>query len=188
MLKVDRVFENGSITQVLGVSGVGKTTFLKMIAGLIIPGSGKIVVNQEVWYDSAASVNLSPQLRKVGFVFQDYALFPNMTVEKQLQYGTDDNVYVQALLDMGRMKPYVGHKPKELSGGQQQRLAILRALSTRPRIVLMDEPFSALDKVLRSVLIQELKVLIKVAGITCLVVTHDAFAAGEFADETFEMF
>lgn len=185
--KVHREFAAGSITQILGVSGVGKTTFLKVLAGLIKPETGSIVVDGETWFSDSSSINLSPQTRRVGFVFQDYALFPNMTVEKQLMYGTKDNDYVQMLLRIGRMEPYLGHKPKELSGGQQQRLAILRALSTRPRILLMDEPFSALDKSLRFALMQDLKELIKPAGITCLIVTHDPFAEGEFADDTFEM-
>lgn len=186
-LKIENAFLSGSITQVLGVSGIGKTTFLKILAGLIMPESGRIVVDGQTWFDGVGSVNLSPQIRKVGFVFQDYALFPHMTVKKHMTYGTSDNDYVRTLLEMGKMEPYLGHKPKELSGGQQQRLAILRALSTKPRILLMDEPFSALDKALRASLMQELKLLIKTAGITCVIVTHDPFAAGEFADETFEM-
>ena len=186
-LRVNRSFKSGTITQILGISGVGKTTFLKVLAGLIKPEIGKIIVNDQTWLDSEAGISLEPQLRRVGFVFQDYALFPHMTVEEQLLYGTSDREYIDHLLKIGRMEPYVRQKPRELSGGQQQRLAILRALSTKPRVVLMDEPFSALDKALKSVVIKDLRLLFTSLETTCLVVTHDPFKEGEFADDTFEM-
>ncbi len=187
LLRIKSSFALNSITQVLGVSGAGKTTFLKMLAGLIRPDEGNIIVDNDIWLDTKAKIYLAPQKRKVGFVFQDYALFPNMTVEKHLLYGTQDVEYIKQLLKIGRMESFINHKPRQLSGGQQQRLAILRALSTKPKVLLMDEPFSALDTALKSNLIADLKQVVNGLEITCLVVTHQPFDTGEFADHTLEV-
>ena len=187
LLQIKTSFASVGITQILGNSGVGKTTFLKILAGLITPEEGTIVVDNEIWLDTKSTICLAPQKRRVGFVFQDYALFPNMNVKQHLLYGTNDAEYIQQLLSLGRMETYQQHKPKQLSGGQQQRLAILRALSTRPKILLMDEPFSALDNALKANLITDLKQLLTTLKITCLVVTHQPFMNGEFAEYSFEL-
>ena len=187
LLEINTSFAFNSITQVLGISGAGKTTLLKILAGLIRPEEGRIIVDNEIWLDTKLNIYLEPQKRHVGFVFQDYALFPNMTVEKHLLYGTQDAGYIKQLLKIGRMETFLDHKPRQLSGGQQQRLAILRALSTKPKLLLMDEPFSALDTALRSNLINDLKALLKANEITCLVVTHQPFTNGEFAMHSFEV-
>ncbi|RKR82961.1 molybdate transport system ATP-binding protein [Mucilaginibacter gracilis] len=173
ILKVKAQIALNSVTKIYGPSGCGKTTLLKIIAGLVVPQKGKIRVGNDVWLDSEAKVNLLPQQRKVGFIFQDYALFPNMTVVKHLQYATDDKVWINRLLHFGRLETLQQHKPQYLSGGQQQRLAILRALAIKPRILLMDEPFSALDQDMRGVIINELKVLIDELSCTCLIVSHN---------------
>jgi molybdate transport system ATP-binding protein len=185
ILQVKHRFQEQAITQIMGISGIGKTTFLKMLAGLVKPDHGIVSTGGVQWYNSAEGVNLLPQLRRVGFVFQDYALFPNMTVEEHLLFGTNDREEVKALLALGRMEAFISQKPAQLSGGQQQRLAILRALSTKPAVLLMDEPFSALDKTLRSQMLPELKELIRAKKITCLVVTHDRL--DDFASDSFEM-
>lgn len=185
LLQVKQHFPEHAITQILGISGIGKTTFLKMLAGLVKPDSGILSVGNKVWYSSDKGVNLSPQSRRVGFVFQDYALFPNMTVEEHLLFGTRDREQVKSLLALGRMQSFVSQRPAQLSGGQQQRLAILRALSTNPALLLMDEPFSALDKTLRNEMLPELKHLVGAKKITCLVVTHDRL--DDFASDSFEM-
>ncbi len=187
LLRIKTSFALNSITQVLGLSGAGKTTFLKILAGLIHPEEGNIIVDNDIWLDTKAKFFLEPQKRNVGFVFQDYALFPNMTVEKHLLYGTQDAEYVKHLLKIGKMETFLHHKPRQLSGGQQQRLAILRALSTRPKLLLMDEPFSALDNALKLHVINDLRQLLKELEITCLVVTHQPFNNGEFAEHTFEV-
>lgn len=187
LLRIKTSFALNSITQVLGLSGAGKTTFLKILAGLIHPEEGNIIVDNDIWLDTKAKICLEPQKRKVGFVFQDYALFPNMTVEKHLLYGTQDAEYIKHLLKIGKMETFLHHKPRQLSGGQQQRLAILRALSTRPKLLLMDEPFSALDNALKLHVINDLRQLLKELEITCLVVTHQPFNNGEFAEHTFEV-
>ncbi len=187
ILRVTTSFISQGITRITGPSGAGKTTLLRMMAGLLHPDEGKIGVEGQPWLDTAAGVNLKPQKRKVGFVFQDYALFPNMTVEKHLLYGTSDEAYIHKLLKIGRMETFRLHKPRQLSGGQQQRLAILRALSTKPRILLMDEPFSALDHTLKAGLTADLKQLLTAQGATCLVVTHQPFETEGFAEHVYEM-
>jgi molybdate transport system ATP-binding protein len=172
-LTVDREFTTGSVTKISGPSGVGKTTFLKIIAGFVQPERGKITMNGETWLDTAAGISLSAQKRGAGFVFQDYALFPNMTVLQHLEYATHDNAWANSLLKLGRLEELADHKPLFLSGGQQQRLAILRALAIKPKVLLMDEPFSALDPEIKKILIAELIPLFKELAATVLIVTHN---------------
>lgn len=173
VLRVDHQFAGSSITKIYGPSGAGKTTLLKIIAGLIQPEQGKITFGSQIWLDTAAGINLSPQKRMPGFVFQDYALFPNMTVAEHLAYATTDRAWTDRLLKLGKLDTLTDHKPIHLSGGQQQRLAILRALAIKPNLLLMDEPFSALDPDTKAELISELKILFKETGTTVLVVSHN---------------
>ena len=172
-LRVNREFANGSIIKIYGPSGAGKTTLLKIIAGLTSPEKGVIKVDDIIWVDTSSKINLSPQKRMAGFVFQNYALFPNMTVREHLEYATKDAEWIDQLLHMGKLETLTTHKPEHLSGGQQQRLAILRALAFKPQLLLMDEPFSALDHQMKIALISELKVLFKELGLTVLIVTHN---------------
>lgn len=187
LIKICTSFRAKQITQVTGPSGAGKTTLLKIIAGLIRPEEGKITVNGEVWLDTEKNINLEPQKRGVGFVFQDYALFPNMTVLKHLTYGSNDMQYIDRLISLGKLDGFRDHKPGHLSGGQQQRLAILRALVTKPKLLLMDEPFSALDTTLKKGVMTDLKVLFAELEITCLLVTHHPLEADGFAEYAFEV-
>lgn len=173
VLKISAQFDNGSITKIYGPSGAGKSTFLKIIAGLVEPEFGKIAVDDAVWLDTASKTSLSPQKRKVGFVFQNYALFPNMTVQQHLEYASDDKQWIDRLLAVGKLETFASHKPEYLSGGQQQRLAILRAMAIRPKLLLMDEPFSALDPKMRSELIPGLKSIWDELGTTVLIVSHN---------------
>jgi len=172
-LKVKHQFAQGSITKIHGPSGAGKTTFLKIVAGLVQADEGKIIVNNIAWLDSERQVNLSPQARRVGFVFQDYALFPNMTVMQHLEYATTERPWINRLLHLGRLETLATHKPHHLSGGQQQRLAILRALAIKPQLILMDEPFSALDRAMKSELISDLKSIFSQLNATVLIVSHN---------------
>jgi len=173
MLKIAAQFETSSITKIYGPSGAGKSTFLKIIAGLIEPEYGKISVDDVVWLDTVLKTFLSPQKRKVGFVFQNYALFPNMTVQQHLEYVSDDAQWTNRLLAIGKLETFTSHKPEYLSGGQQQRLAILRAMAIRPKLMLMDEPFSALDPKMKSELIPGLKSIWDELGTTVLIVSHN---------------
>lgn len=186
-LTVGDSFPAGSVTKVYGPSGIGKTTFLRIIAGLSTPEQGKIVVHGQTWLDTAAGINMSPQERKAGFVFQDYALFPNMTVREHLQYASTDELLISRLLTMGRMESFDSHKPQHLSGGQQQRLAILRALAQRPKLLLMDEAFSALDDELREDLITDLKIILKEFETTTIIVSHHAQETLGFADRSLKI-
>ncbi|RYZ97953.1 MAG: ATP-binding cassette domain-containing protein [Sphingobacteriaceae bacterium] len=173
VLKIAGEFAVGSITKIHGPSGAGKTTFLKIIAGLISTEKGLIKFDAETWLDTDKSIDLSPQQRQTGFVFQDYALFPNMTVLGHLQYATYDTAWIARLLALGKLEAFADHKPIHLSGGQQQRLAILRALANKPRLLLMDEPFSALDKQTKASFIAGLKEIFGQLGTTVLIVSHN---------------
>lgn len=164
--------DKGSITVIHGPSGAGKTTFLKILAGLINPKQGTVSVNGQVWLDTVNHINLSPQKRKAGFVFQHYALFPNMTVRQHLEYAATDAQWIQQLLNIGNLARFADTKPGHLSGGQRQRLAILRAMSTKPALLLMDEPFSALDSKTKTMLIADLKKLWDELQTTVIIVSH----------------
>jgi len=173
VLKISEELPTGSITKIYGASGAGKTTLLKIIAGFTQPEKGKIMVNDVTWLDTAAKINLPPQKRMAGFVFQDYALFPNMNVCQHLEYATKDKGWIERLLAMGKLETLTTLKPEHLSGGQQQRLAILRALAVKPQLLLMDEPFSALDSEIKTGLISDLKHMFAELGTTVLIVSHN---------------
>jgi molybdate transport system ATP-binding protein len=173
LMKIARRLPAGSITKISAPSGAGKTTFLKIIAGFVKPEQGIIIANDVTWLNTNAKIFVSPQKRMAGFVFQDYALFPNMTVQAHLEYATADKDWIKRLLDIGKLESLATHKPGHLSGGQQQRLAVLRALATKPKLLLMDEPFSALDAQMKMDLIGKLKVLFSELEITVLIVSHN---------------
>jgi molybdate transport system ATP-binding protein len=187
ILKVDRQFPLGSITKVYGPSGAGKTTFLKIVAGFIQPEKGNIIIDGITWLDTGLKQSMPPQNRMAGFVFQDYALFPNMTVQQHLEYATDDMKWIKRLLAVGKLETLTQHRPQYLSGGQQQRLSILRALAIKPKLLLMDEPFSALDPEMRSGLINELKVIFDELSATVLIVSHNPQELGGIADQEFHI-
>jgi molybdate transport system ATP-binding protein len=174
---------NGFVT-FFGKSGVGKTTLLRMIAGLMKPDSGYISVNKEIWFDSTKKINVKPQQRNIGFVFQDYALFPNMTVKEHLLYAQfyEEKEYVSELLDIFHLKGLCDRKPIKLSGGQQQRLAVARALARKPQILLLDEPLSALDNETRANLQQEILQAHKKYSATTLLVSHDIDEVVQLSD------
>ncbi|MBI2853458.1 MAG: ABC transporter ATP-binding protein [Chloroflexi bacterium] len=167
------------ILAVLGPSGSGKTMTLKCIAGLVRPDAGHIELNGRVLFDSVRRINLSPQQRKVGFVFQNYALFPHLTVYQNTAYGVQgrspDEVKsrVSSLLEKMRILGLAQRYPSELSSGQQQRVALARALSNEPELLLLDEPFSALDTPRRERLEFELLALQRSYKGEILLVTHD---------------
>lgn len=163
----------GEITALFGESGAGKTTLLKIIAGLQKPQFGYIKVQDELWLDTKKGINLPPQKRKIGFMFQNYALFPNMTVRQNLSYANNNNTKIEQLLNLMGLKELEKSYPKELSGGQAQRVALARALMREPKILLLDEPLSALDFKLRSHLQEELGKILRHFNITTLLVSHD---------------
>ncbi len=154
-----------------GKSGSGKTTLLRILAGLE-ESDGIIEVDGEVWQNSKRS--LSPQKRRIGFVFQDYALFPNMSVLENLLYVVKDRNLAERLLEITELTELRGRLPNTLSGGQKQRVSLCRAMMNRPKLLLMDEPLSALDSEMRTKLQSEIKVLHEEFGTTAIMVSHDA--------------
>ena len=173
-LKINLEHEMG-ITGILGASGCGKSMTLKCIAGIEKPDKGRIVLNGRVLFDSEKKINLKPQERKVGYLFQNYALFPNMTVEQNILCGLskekDKGVKkekMEAMIKVMDLASCKGLYPHQLSGGQQQRCALARMLVSEPELLLLDEPFSALDAYLREQLQTQVHgILYRVANVRC---------------------
>lgn len=175
MLHIDTELSDHSFTALYGPSGAGKTTLLRIIAGLLQPDQGIIEVNGQTWLNTAKKINLPVQKRNIGFVFQDYALFPNMTVEQNLLYALPkkgDAGRVATLMATMGLQSLANQKPDLLSGGQKQRVALARALVREPQILLLDEPLSALDNATRNHLQNELQQVHQQYQLTTLLVSH----------------
>ncbi|OIU52729.1 sulfate/molybdate ABC transporter ATP-binding protein [Campylobacter jejuni] len=172
-LELNTCLKANEITAIFGESGAGKTTLLKIIAGLIKPEFGRIEVGDELWFDTQKNVNLAIQKRKIGFVFQDYALFPNMSVKENIFYAATSKQKAEELLSLMNLENLAKIYPKNLSGGQAQKVALARALAREPQILLLDEPLSALDFKMRSFLQDELVKILQHFKITTLLVSHD---------------
>lgn len=177
------------ITVLFGASGAGKSLTLQSVAGLVRPDQGRIVIGERVVFDSRAGINLPPQRRRVSYVPQDYALFPHMTVARNVAFGLDGwshrrvrQAVDDVLISMGLSKLATRH-PDELSGGQQQRVALARALVRQPEVLLLDEPFAALDAPVRAQLRQQLHDLQRRLDLPTLFVTHDLSEASFIADQ-----
>jgi len=174
-LNLDLQIQNNEFITLYGKSGAGKTTTLRIVAGLTEPDEGTIQIDNEVWFDSKRKINLLPQQRRVGLVFQDYALFPNMTVRKNLEYSLEskkDITIVDTLLELMDLQNLSNRKPDSLSGGQQQRVALARALVRKPKVLLLDEPLSALDMEMRVKLQDEILKIHNEFDITTILVSH----------------
>jgi len=176
--KLDVSLEASGITGLLGASGSGKTMTLKCIAGIEKPDRGRIVLDGVTVFDSALHINLTPQRRKVGYLFQNYALFPNMNVCQNILCGLrgeskeDKNRKLFDILNLMQLSGLEKHKPHQLSGGQQQRVALARIMIGDPRLLMLDEPFSSLDSHLRGHLQIQMKALLDEFGKDVLMVTH----------------
>ncbi|CAH1651254.1 sulfate/thiosulfate ABC transporter ATP binding subunit [Hyphomicrobiales bacterium] len=190
---VDLSIADGELIALLGASGSGKTTLLRILAGLDWPQSGEVLVDDGDW------LRLSPQERQIGFVFQHYALFPHMSVFENVAFGlsirpretrpvkADIARRVVELLELVQMGAYGGRYPAQLSGGQRQRVALARALAIQPKMLLLDEPFGALDARIRKDLRRWLRGLHEQLGMTTIFVTHDQEEAFELADRVVVM-
>ena len=167
------------MTALVGPSGSGKTLTLRTIAGIFAPDAGRIVLDGEPLFDSERDVDLPPQARRVGYVPQQYALFPHLTVEDNVGFGLRDVTSAERrrrigdLLELVELTGLEKRRPHQLSGGQQQRVALARALIVQPRLLLLDEPFSALDASIRQPLRASLLELQRALGFRALLVTHD---------------
>jgi len=178
--------EKGEIVCILGQSGSGKSTILRLLSGLESPANGMIKIGERTMVDDKTFI--LPEGRGIGMVFQDYALFPHMTVEKNIKFGLkkmsgeEKNKRLNEVLQLVNLTEYKKRYPYELSGGQQQRVALARALAPKPSLLLLDEPFSNLDSELQEKIREELKAILKQAGITSVFVTHDRNDAAKIAD------
>ncbi len=189
-LVVNKEIQNGDFLTIFGKSGSGKTTLLRIIAGLETPKSGTIIVDGEVWFDSDKNINLPPQKRRVGFVFQDYALFPNMTVRQNLEFALSNKNEIERvdeILEIMEIENLDKLKPIHLSGGQKQRVAVARTLMTNPKILLLDEPLSALDMEMRLKLQDELSSIHKRFSITSILVSHDISEVFKLSNRVFKI-
>jgi len=171
--------EPGEVLGILGSSGCGKSITLRCIAGIITPDFGKIVLDGKTLFDSKKHLSLRPQQREVGLFFQNYALFPNMTVEQNILTGlsrekdkAEKKKACAAMIEMLRLTGLEKHKPHQLSGGQQQRVALARILVSKPKIVMLDEPFSALDSYLRWQTEMDISEVLREFNMTTLLVSH----------------
>lgn len=180
-----------------GPSGAGKSLTLKAIAGLLTPDRGTIRLDGTVLFDSDLSIDLPPQRRKLAYVFQDYALFPHLSVRQNIAFGRahgwrnpgadERNETVEYWLATFHLASVAHQFPGEISGGQRQRTALARALAAEPRALLLDEPFSALDPALRSTLRAELDALQRRLDLPLLLISHDPLDASLFGDEVFHL-
>lgn len=180
---------SGSFTTLLGPSGCGKTTLLRMIAGLETPDEGEIWLDDRCVFSAHDGVNMPPERRALGFVFQDFALWPHMTVYENVAFGLrarrdTENLKerVMQALHTVRLSDLAARYPHQLSGGQQQRVVFARAIAVKPQCILFDEPLSALDALLREEMRHELKELTAQLGITSVFVTHDQTEAMSMSD------
>jgi len=174
-LEVQAKVDSGCFVTLFGPSGSGKTTLLRMLAGIEWPDSGKIAVDGVTWFDAERGINLPPQERAIGFVFQDYALFPNLTVRQNVAYAAPKGEarLIDELLELTALSSLQQRLPPTLSGGQKQRVALARAIARKPSLLLLDEPLSALDTALRSRMQDDLAHLHRRFGLTTLLVSHD---------------
>ncbi|RXG28246.1 ATP-binding cassette domain-containing protein [Leeuwenhoekiella palythoae] len=185
-LELKLALEAGQFTTIYGASGAGKTSTLRMISGLMTPDRGSLVVNNEVWYDSSKKINKKPQERSIGFVFQDYALFGHMTVLENLIFAkgkNDGTNSIDELLEVMELQQLEHRKPETLSGGQKQRVALARALVQKPKLLLLDEPFAALDNTIRFKLHEYLKRVQERYDLTTILISHEVGEIIKLADK-----
>ncbi|MGX1831045.1 ABC transporter ATP-binding protein [Paenibacillus taichungensis] len=190
LLPTDLTLQHGQFTTLLGPSGCGKTTLLRMLAGLEQPDAGEIVADGKSFYSATKRIDVPTHKRNLGMVFQDFALWPHMTVYENVAFGlkagkekSNLRQKVTEALGMVRLQGMEDRYPHQLSGGQQQRVAFARAVAVRPGIILFDEPLSALDAVLREEMRIEMMSLVRDMGLTALYVTHDQVEAMSMSDE-----
>ena len=186
LLAVEFNLARKSLATLYGKSGAGKTSLLRILAGLLPPDEGRIIVNGATWLDKPNHIDLPPQKRKVGLVFQDYALFPNMTVRENLLFALEkggNKKVVAELIEIVELGELQHRKPGTLSGGQQQRVALARALVQKPELLLLDEPLSALDAEMRIKLQEHILQVHREYELTTILVSHDTAEILKMSDQ-----
>jgi len=179
---LDLALEVSGTVALVGPSGSGKTSTLRVLAGLAAPRRGRVALDGEAWLDTASRLSLPPDRRRVGLVFQDYALFPHLDVRSNIAFGAGGRS-VDSLLDRFRVAHLASAHPHELSGGERQRVALARALARDPAVLLLDEPLAALDAHTKAEVRHELAELLRELALPTLLVTHDYEDAAALADE-----
>jgi len=188
VLDIDFQIDQGQLVTIYGESGAGKTSILRMLAGLMEADHGKIVVHGQTWLDSDLQIGLKPQERKIGFVFQDYALFPNMTVRENLEFALErgqDKSIIAELIETIELGDLQNRNTDHLSGGQKQRVALARALVRKPEILMLDEPLSALDTKMRAKLQDHILKVHRQYQLTTLLISHEISEVIKMSDQIF---
>ena len=189
-LDINLQINNGELITIEGHSGAGKTTILRLIAGLIEPDKGKIIVDKKEWLNTENKIFLPPQKRNVGFVFQDYSLFPNMTVYENIKFalnGDMDITHVNEIIEMMELEFLRDRYPSNLSGGQKQRASLARAIVRKPEILLLDEPLSALDNEMRLKLQDYILKVHRLFNLTTILVSHDISEIFKMSDRVIRL-
>lgn len=184
-LHTDFNFPEHTFTVLYGESGAGKTSILRMLAGLMTPEAGRIQHGEQIWFDAKKKINLTPQARKAGFVFQDQALFPNMTVRQNLEFALRDssqNQLINEIIQWFEIGDLQQLKPATLSGGQKQKVALARSIVNQPDILLLDEPLSALDNRSKKMLQDYIQKIHQEFKLTTIMVSHDLSEISKIAD------
>jgi len=187
-LAVNIEISKGQLVTIYGDSGAGKTSILRILSGVLVPEAGEIIVDGEPWFDSSRNINIPPQKRMIGYVFQDYALFPNMTVRENLAFALGsghDNKIINRLIEIIELKELQDRYPGTLSGGQQQRVALARALVQKPKLLLLDEPLAALDIKIRMKLQDYILKAHQEYGLTTILISHDIGEIIKLSDYVF---
>ena len=186
LLDLDFEIKENEFVTLYGASGSGKTTTLRILSGLSETDQGKITVNNSIWLDTNKKIHLAPQKRKIAYVFQDYALFPNMSVRENLKYALEkgqDQSIIEELLELMELTQLQYQKPAQLSGGQKQRVALARALVQKPQILLLDEPLSAVDNEMRVKLQDYIIQAHRKYQLTTILVSHDIAEIYKISDK-----
>jgi len=189
ILHIKATLKQGELFVLFGDSGAGKTTMLRILAGLTMPDKGYIKMGSKVWLDTDSGINLPVQLRNIGFMFQDYALFPNMTVFENILYAQKkkEKHLAGELIEKFGLSEFSNRKPGKLSGGQMQRVALARALARKPDFLLLDEPFSALDSKIRTLLQDEVIKAHEIQKTTTFLVSHDLAEVFKLAQKVLKL-
>ncbi len=177
-------FKKGEFISLVGQSGSGKSTLLRILAGLVMPDEGMVKYGEDIWFDSKTKKNMPPQKRNIAYMFQDFALFPNMNVEQNISYAQKekDKEMVKYLIDIFGLHNLEKVHPIKLSGGQKQRVALARALASKPSVLLLDEPLSSIDWQMRESLQDEILKAHKFMDGISIMVTHDKDEAEKMGD------